>query len=78
MSEDNKIEEALEEVLSAFPLLDFREPLPPKKKTLEDIKREFPVLNYDYGSAVYFSRKYPMLPDEVYTIMAENFQKNNI
>lgn len=73
MSEEN---DAIEELLCLFPVLDFREKEPVKKKillTLEDVLEEFPELDYDYGSVAYFARKHPLLPDELHQVLADQF-----
>lgn len=70
MEQENKIDD----VLARFSMLDFTDETPVKKeKTVEEVLEEFPVLNYDYGSAVYFSRKFPLLPDEAFEVLEENF-----
>jgi hypothetical protein len=77
----------VEELLAMFPCLNFTEKEPvlakrrarlAKKKvllTLEDVLEEFPELNFDYGTVAYFARKYPLLPDEMHQVFAENFEK---
>ena len=69
----------IDELLRLFPVLDFTEKEPVKKKvllTLEEVLEEFPVLDFDYGTVAYYSRKYPLLPDELYEVLAENHGKS--
>jgi hypothetical protein len=80
MNEDNNLPqpsntEQLDDLLTQFSILDFREnPM----KTYEDIKAEFPCINYDYGTATYYAHKYPYMPDNLYSILEDLFNENNI
>jgi hypothetical protein len=77
MTEENNPSNAdeLDDLLSQFSMLDYREKpvIVPKPKTLEEVITEFPMLDYDYGTARYYSHKYPMLPDKLYQILEDNF-----
>jgi hypothetical protein len=79
MNEDNNPvpsnTDELEDLFSQFSMLDYREKpvITPKPKTLEEIKKEFPMLDYDYGTASYYAHKFPFLPDELYQILEDEY-----
>jgi hypothetical protein len=77
MDEENK-NLKLSKTFEKFPSLDYKPKETPVIKTVDDVKKEFPAIDYDYGTERYYRRMFKGLPEHAYKLLEENHHKNNI